>query len=325
MKLLFAAIDGMGVDNARFLGKKLNLPTGLLESLPNNMNISGPAWTSIYTGVPPEDHGIVSIWGYSLEKAKTIHGRYTEKSEGYDTLKFPCIWDYLNVGGISCGLYGIPITYPVRQNNRWAIAGFCRSLLSPDSDLYFIENFIDELKTIEMDVTETFVRLAGGANAKEWAKINKNVKDLNELMAIVEDNYTKRFFLLEKVIDKFPVDCLFISIEVFDRIGHLGYNTQKTEPLQFTYKWLEYFINTYNPESVVCVADHGFSDRTHGHDYKGGIISNIGLPNSVLGVKDCILSKFNIDKSATIAPLNNCNVETDAEQVKVILQSLGYI
>ena len=287
MKLLFIAADGLGFNNAKILGERINLPFGLLKSLPNGMNISGPAWTSIYTGVPPEDHGVVSIWGHRVENATTIHGRYIEKSEGYDTLKYPCIWDYLNSEGLTCGLFGIPITYPVRQTNRWAVAGFCRSLKSSDDCLYY--NIKVEA---EMDVIESFVRVAGASNSKEWSKVKGDVKDFGEMINICDENYQKRFSLLEGILDESPVDCLFLSFEFFDRIGHIYYDTEGKESLDFASGWLDYFIKTFEAERIICVSDHGFFKG--GHDYNGGAISNIKLPTSVLDVKDYILKEFNI-------------------------------
>ena len=336
MKLLFIAADGLGFSNAQILGEQLNLPSGLLKSLPGQMNMSGPAWTSIYTGVPPEKHGVVSTWGHYVEEDIIIRDKGREKiikkSEGYDTLKYPCIWDYLNSEGLTCGLFGIPITYPVRQTNRWAVAGFCRSLETSDGGLYY--NVKSE---VGMDVIESFVRLIKASHKGpykyhldkygEWVKITGQVSGLNEVLNICEENYQKRITLLEGILNEYPVDCLFLSFEFFDRIGHLYYDTRGEEALDFAGKWLKYFVETFKADKIICVADHGITGSVH--DYDGGAIGNIKLPTSVLDVKNYILREFNIplDKDVKIAPLNcdDGSWNKEDEKVKEILQSLGYI
>jgi len=332
MKLLFIAADGLGFNNAQILGERINLPSGLLKSLPGQMNMSGPAWTSIYTGVPPEKHGVVSTWGHYVEKDIIIRYKDREKiikkSEGYNTLKYPCIWDYLNSEGITCGLFGIPMAFPVRQNNRWAIAGFCRSLETSDGGLYY--NVKSE---VEMDIIESFVRIIRASNNihldkyGEWVKIRDQINSLDEALDICEENYQKRFDLLGEILNDFPIDCLFLSFEFFDRIGHIYYDTEGEEVLGFAGKWLKYFIETFKAEKIICVADHGITGSIH--DYDGGAIGNIELPTSVLDVKDYILGEFNIplDRDVEIAPLNcdDGSWNKEDEKVKEILKSLGYI
>jgi hypothetical protein len=103
----------------------------------------------------------------------------------------------------------------------------------------------------------------------------------------------------------------------------LGYNT--VEAVSFVSKWIGYLIDVFSPDDLICVSDHGFDDRVHNHDYDGGVISTIGLPSSVLEVRDSILSRFDIRARAEIASLNTVGFKSDADQVKAVLQSLGYV
>lgn len=325
MKLLFICIDGMEFSYSRRIATILKLNYNNLISLSHGYNYSGPAWTSIYTGVTPQEHGVVSIWGHEINNKTTIVCNKAKTSKGYSNLEYPCLWDYLNRGELSCGLYGPPMTFPVRQNKNWAVAGFCRSLVANDAALYYK---IDKITECNMDIIEDLSSFSTASNKiRDWTKSN-NVINFEKAMILADEAFKKRFnYLIEKILPINNVDCLFISIEVFDRMGHLYGLTKERGILvaDFVSKWMDYLISNISPEVVFAVSDHGLIGTQH--TYTGGVISNLGnLPSSVLEVKDYIINHFGIENKATIAPLNDVVFENkEDEKIEEILKSLGYL
>jgi len=79
---------------------------GSLESYCENP-WTGPAWTTIYTGLLPEEHGITDGWGRPLRGSKT-----------FDTCEAKYVWDVLVEEGFTVGLFNLPVTYPPRPIPR---------------------------------------------------------------------------------------------------------------------------------------------------------------------------------------------------------------
>ena len=96
--------------------------------------MTGPAWSSIYTGLSVTNHGISEGWGrrksrlYSryeyldnlLWNIRKLAGYTMLKSrvtdhETYATSRDSFLWDVLSKNDIECKLFNLPCTYPPRK------------------------------------------------------------------------------------------------------------------------------------------------------------------------------------------------------------------
>ena len=68
--------------------------------------LSGPSWTSIYTGLPAETHGVVDVLG-----RKRIWKNIA--SNNYADVVDRCMWSILERRGIKCALCNLPVATPI--------------------------------------------------------------------------------------------------------------------------------------------------------------------------------------------------------------------
>lgn len=86
---------------------------------------TAPAWSSFLTGVNPGGHGILGFWRKPADPAASLRneGRPVNAAD----LTLPTLWDYCQAAGLKVGTVNIPLTYPLRPLNGFAVAG----LLTP--------------------------------------------------------------------------------------------------------------------------------------------------------------------------------------------------
>jgi len=82
--------------------------------------VTGPAWTSMTTGVNPGQHGIYDFRKWSLNGAPPRLVRSVDCT-------VPRIWDLAGQAGRQVGVFRVPITYPASAVNGFMVTG----LLSP--------------------------------------------------------------------------------------------------------------------------------------------------------------------------------------------------
>jgi predicted AlkP superfamily phosphohydrolase/phosphomutase len=94
----------------------------LLSTVPP---VTGPAWTSMTTGVNPGRHGI-----FDFVKVRDS-GTKTRLVNSRDVLP-PRIWDLFQQAGYGVGVYRVPVTYPATAVNGFMVTG----LLTPPRGRY---------------------------------------------------------------------------------------------------------------------------------------------------------------------------------------------
>lgn len=80
---------------------------------------SAPNWATLYTGAPPEVHGLAGE--ASFGQALSVAG-----------LQVPAFWEVLGPE-VRVGLVAAPLTFPPPRVNGWCLAGFPAGLLSPEA------------------------------------------------------------------------------------------------------------------------------------------------------------------------------------------------
>lgn len=127
-RLLVMGLDGATFDILLPLAKKGNLPaikslmdagaSGRLRTvIPPG---TGPAWSSIVTGLDPSNHGIFDIIVRAADS-------YDLAFLNGESLRAPAVWDIVGKLGGTVVVLNVPMTYPPREVNGYLVTG----LLTP--------------------------------------------------------------------------------------------------------------------------------------------------------------------------------------------------
>lgn len=115
---------------------------------------TGPAWTSMTTGVGPGTHGI-----FDFVKWNNRDTRGTVVSSA--DVALPRLWDVAGASGYTVGVVSVPVTFPARAVNGFLVAG----MLSPRDDptAAFPGQLLAELRGQGLDLFEHAVPRAPAA------------------------------------------------------------------------------------------------------------------------------------------------------------------
>ena len=145
-KLMVLGFDGMDFETVQEIKYgmipklKKRAEWGVLKSISSTVAPTvphtGPCWSSIYSGLTPDEHGITS--GGWLLKHKTW--------QDLDKKRISLIFDEIG-RHYSIGMMTMPVTFPARPVQGWMVSGF-PAPLSLDKRFYFNaklpKNFIVE-------------------------------------------------------------------------------------------------------------------------------------------------------------------------------------
>jgi len=101
---------------------------------------TGPAWSSIVTGLDPSNHGIADL----IVRAETS---YDLAFLNGSSLRAPAIWDIVGHFGGKVLVLNVPMTYPPREVNGYMVTGLTTPLGS--TECTYPPVFFDTIRTIE--------------------------------------------------------------------------------------------------------------------------------------------------------------------------------
>jgi len=117
MKLLFIGLDGLSYN----VFQEFDMPflhalaedgiRAKMISFDEPYQCTGPVWSSIQTGLAPEEHGVA--------QAKAGNWHTAAFRPGVKT-----IWRILNENEFDCGVVNFPVTYPLRPVEKCMVCGF---------------------------------------------------------------------------------------------------------------------------------------------------------------------------------------------------------
>jgi len=150
--------------------------------------ITAPAWSSIITGRDPSWHGVLHFID-----TDPFHGKKQLISS--KSIKCKKIWQILNNRKISCGIYTVPLTYPIEKIDGFMVSG----MLTPGE-------YASTYPQMDIKV-KPFV---------EW----QNTQDMNSFLNSLIINTNNKFNTLKQLIEQFNVDFLFMVESNTDSIQH---------------------------------------------------------------------------------------------------------
>jgi len=321
--ILVVGIDGYSYDWRHWLEED-GFHTGVLDS-PHAL--SGPAWTSIFTGLTAEGHGIQHVPQPKMLKAME---------------RPPYVWDHLAAVDMETVAINVPFTYPPRLVRRLLVCGypvprkkrtFPRKAAMDwpwrDLDLYYAhqgEPSWDFLACPDEDLIKT-------CRASRWLLGHK--------------------FLVE--LKKGQPDLAILCLTDLDRLAHYAYRTfRQDEVLESVVADIRLLLArlefTLYPDWIFVVSDHGL-DLTdepreedgwalcHGPQYPGtrrGIIAYKGkdarpvedLSASVEDVTPTLLYLLDAAPSQRIEGTALTEIAeggaADEEEIRRQLEGMGY-
>jgi len=244
---------------------------------------TGPAWTTIYTGLLPEEHGVIDGWGRPIEGSKT-----------FATCEAKYVWDELAEKGLTVGLFNLPVTYPPRPIPKslsssnppqegekegcrnWMVSGFP----APDPAKHpvtwpgFLQSELvaegDLIRRYFTDPIQFFTcKIRGQDEAEMGAWYNLALDSGEELVSEVVETVSRHQLQVGlRLFKNHPTDVAFCQFSFLDRIGHLfWFSDSNRERTDRWYRLVDEFVGAlmkeHKPENVLIVSDHGFQDCFH--------------------------------------------------------------
>ena len=285
MKLYFLGLDGASAqimferdlpNVRRLLDESRYQPCMAEEDYP----YTGPSWTSIYTGMSAEEHGVTDLWGRNIEG-----------SESYDTLRDPVIWEMLNHAGMTTGVVHMPMTTCSRHVNGYIVSGFPNELEHAGA--------AGELAPLlqARDISD-LIRLTPRDRILDNTWYRKYT--LEQSIEIMKEMVRRKAESVRILVRTHPVDCLFVQYSMLDRIGHLLNQYLRLrdgegwsyEPLLELYDWLDEILGSLldvgeDYDLLVVTSDHGWPAQAGDpYTYDGKLFGAWHSHDGVLVIRD---------------------------------------
>ena len=320
---------------------------------------TGPAWTSIYTGVDHKRHGIST-------------GGWLTTHKGLQDINITNIWEIISRHH-TLGIMTMPVTYPAFPLNGWMVSGFP----SPRSldRAYYPDWAISHMGEYFFPDYSMLPRF--GPNAKSFEDLRPD-----ELMRVEREKVNA----LGRFMAKYPVEVVAIGFTMLDKYGHafvqypnshlkriyeimnsvltkvhakieniniflypeLLFNAITTpfhshnlnEMIVNAYRDMDYLIglvlNIVDPDNIIIVSDHGISKYTTLHDLfglfaiktKADILEKTDKILKLTAIAPIVLDILNINHELGSEKMTDVEPEYTESQYKDIqnqLKSLGYL
>jgi len=302
---------------------------------------TGPAWTTIYTGLIEREHGVTQGGWLLGDVSLTPHFEHT-------------IFSKIAKAGCSVGSFTMPITYPAQTadgKDSWMVSGFPAVTDAPEK--------IVAPSEMESRLPDDF----GKAQARGLFRRNERHKPVTEW---IEAERKKVGEVLPRFIDDQPLDVLCYGTQIIDAMCHRArvypryisggmqmvcdavkrvVNTSielprlntvaRREEVRSAYQEVDNLLKTLvdmtNPDRILIISDHGFRLNGTDHSFVGTSIAD-GMdrrPEHIAEVSTAIYESLGIHtETPPVSEIDRSQETlTDDEQQKIKDQmaSLGYL
>lgn len=199
--------------------------------------LSGPAWTSLFTGLRAETHGVEHS---SLP-------RYVEGNKKERPLRY--LWDQLAVADREAVVVGVPFTHPPRLTRRLLVCGY------PTLPDHFCYPRIRQ-KDWPYEHLDLYYRHEGETPEEFLA-----VPDEQLRAEAMESRWRQAHWFL-KAVTEHPPDLAVLCLTDLDRLGHYTYRSFREEEIRDTVivdimAMVRRLIDRLAPDWTFLVSDHG--------------------------------------------------------------------
>lgn len=211
-------------------------------------------WTTYYTGLSPERHGIKQV---------KLRERQKEGQLNLYTLNDVCcrkfLWNYINETGYSIGMVGGLMTYPAPQVKGFVVSG---ELLYGKKESAF---FPPEIRKFVPDTI--FHYSVPAPLAKPFEQLsNQEIENIllsgyfAPLPALIQ-KIQRNLEMATNLCRLYPVDILIHYFIDLDPIQHFSFHEPDLGTILRAYQIMDQglgkFIATFQPQWVMVVSDHG--------------------------------------------------------------------
>ena len=165
-----------------------------------------PAWPTMYTGRNPGAHGVTS---FRLIEPGSVSGR----SATLRDIACPRIWTLLNEAGLRTGIFNVPVTYPADPVEGFMVSGF----VTPPGAAEAVQ---PERLRGPFAEAHPHYECNGPENT---ALPFETRKQRRQFMQAMEEAVAMRLAATEWLLEREPVDFLWVVFETIDRISHKAY------------------------------------------------------------------------------------------------------
>ena len=239
---------------------------GRLRSVPN-MN-SGPAWTTVATGLNPGKHGVYGLVGFT-------EGSYRLRPLNAADRHGRTIWQRLSQAGKRMVIMNLPITYPAEPVNGLLIAGGdAPSTSSPQFS--YPEHLIEEIDSQVPDYILA-ARLDGLIRA------GKKQEALDRVHQMIEGRTRAALYLM----DREDWDLFFVLFTASDSVQHFFWedmtgNGRYRDAILGVYRHLDEALGILQSQAgeettTILLSDHGFGPIQLGRLYVIDFLARLGV------------------------------------------------
>jgi len=324
-ELLIFGVDGLSNQVIQMLGPN-NMPTfhelqketqtyGDYESYTvdgYNVPHTGPMWTSIYTGLKPEQHGLTE--GGWRDGESIFH-------------EISTVWDKISKEtDKQMALYGMPMTYRAKPIQGWMVSGFVHTTLKSMYD-----NCLYPSDLLDNDFIENTAAYTAKVKLEEGCHPNMPETEEEAVNTLLESEKNRMQKFEELIEEKGKPEIAAYGTTFADKVGHCASINPTNESTKNTYRhvdtMLQRLIQILDPDNVVIISDHGFSGWSH--DELGYYLDTTGEGmQSVFDFTPWLLNQldleFNEDEYGPDGELEGLSDE-EKEQMTNQLADLGYI
>ena len=224
--------------------------------------LTAPAWASFMTGLNPGRHG---VFAFQRSLNRDLERTYVNAT----AIRGPLLWEDLNRHGLTVGVLNVPLTYPLRPVDGWAVSG----MLTPSetSDFTWPVELADALRGRSYTIDLRVLALERAYRRPE------------QRLALVEDLrrvLLERQAALEEVLLPRGGDAIMVVYETPDRLQHWTWSyivdllseapferTPIHAAVEAAYRSLDECIGrtlaaVAGPQTAVfMLSDHGFGPR----------------------------------------------------------------
>jgi len=221
---------------------------------------TGPAWTSLYTGLRPEEHGLLSGgWddGDSrFHEMRTVFDVLGEEEGGVDDMV----------------LWSMPMTYRAKGIPGCSmVSGFVSpSMKSLWENCVHPGSLAEDLGKDFMECTASYVASVKFDGADRDA-------DTDRFWRVLKDAERNRLSGLTKRFGE-ETGLVCFGTTAADKMGHVNGIRRDGEMTREVYCFVDWMLgrllDRFSPEEVVVVSDHGFSG--YSHDLEGFALDTSG-------------------------------------------------
>jgi hypothetical protein len=317
MKLLVVGFDGVSPDVFQRAW-----PIDV-RPLRTEIALSGPSWTTIYTGLAAAEH-----------KVYTPVGQPSQGGQSYADLEGKVVWDEVGAHGYRVGLVNLPCAIPVREVNGFHVTGYPAVL----GEVIWPE---------DLKVPSEYLQMADLGHYGEWTgrgwrgwgqHLRAQVGSPAEVLALVGRHTEALTAWFIRTLPGCNAELGWICYTFPDRLGHLYGQTGETlATIVDLIAWtMGMLTGCVIADSVLVVSDHGFKQdgsltTEEGHEPEG-VIAATGRLQEVINsrpywfnwnVAELVLSSVGIPGRATF--VEGYESEEARREVEKRLEAFGYL